>query len=562
MRRYTGDALGRLLRLPPPSTEFDVHRGLRVPMRDGIDLIADHYVPTTPSPAGTVLVRGPYGRGWPFSALFGAVYAARGYHVLIQSVRGTFGSGGVFTPMIHEVADGADTVDWLRNQAWFTGSFATVGLSYLGFTQWALLQDPPPEMKAAVIAVGPHDLGASSWGSGSFSLNDFLGWSDLVAHQEDPGRIRALVRQLRARRLVAGAANGLPLGEAGRALLGAGAPWYESWLQPPDQNEAFWSAHRLTEALDRVQIPVLLIGGWQDLFLQQTLAQYQHLRRRRVTVALTVGPWTHTHMMTKSVPTVARESLDWLETHSPASGRYPQARRRTAARSPVRIHINGHGWIDLPDWPPALPEHVLYLQPAGRLADTEPSATAPASVFTYHPADPTPTVGGRLLSPEGGYRDDTRLGWRADVLTFTGDPLPADLYVVGIPVVELAHSSDNPHNDLFVRVSEVDAKGCSVNVTDGFRRLTPASGRRSGGSGDSGTVRIDLDAIAHRFRAGSRIRLLVAGGSHPRFARNLGTDEPPISGRRLVPATHTVHHGDGGTSRLVLAAGPRPPSGD
>ena len=422
MRRYTGDALGRLLRLPPPSTEFDVHRGLRVPMRDGIDLIADHYVPTTPSPAGTVLVRGPYGRGWPFSALFGAVYAARGYHVLIQSVRGTFGSGGVFTPMIHEVADGADTVDWLRNQAWFTGSFATVGLSYLGFNQWALLQDPPPEMKAAVIAVGPHDLGASSWGSGSFSLNDFLGWSDLVAHQEDPGRIRALVRQLRARRLVAGAANGLPLGEAGRALLGAGAPWYESWLQPPDQNEAFWSAHRLTEALDRVQIPVLLIGGWQDLFLQQTLAQYQHLRRRRVTVALTVGPWTHTHMMTKSVPTVARESLDWLETHSPASGRYPQARRRTAARSPVRIHINGHGWIDLPDWPPALPEHVLYLQPAGRLADTEPSATAPASVFTYHPADPTPTVGGRLLSPEGGYRDDTRLGWRADVLTFTGDP--------------------------------------------------------------------------------------------------------------------------------------------
>ena len=77
MRRYTGDALGRLLRLPPPSTEFDVHRGLRVPMRDGVDLIADHYVPTTPSPAGTVLVRGPYGRGWPFSALFGAVYAAR-----------------------------------------------------------------------------------------------------------------------------------------------------------------------------------------------------------------------------------------------------------------------------------------------------------------------------------------------------------------------------------------------------------------------------------------------------------------------------------------------------
>ena len=170
-----------------------------------------------------------------------------------------------------------------------------------------------------------------------------------------------------------------------------------------------------------------------------------------------------------------------------------------------------------------MPEQVLYVQPGGRLADAPPSATAPASVFTYNPADPTPTVGGRLLSPEGGYRDDTRLAQRADVLSFTGDPLPADLYVVGIPVVELAHTSDNPHNDVFVRVSEVDARGRSVNVTDGFRRLTT----------DSGTVRIELDAIAHRFHAGSRIRLLVAGGSHPRFARNLGTGEPPISGRRL-----------------------------
>ena len=540
--QYTGDAVGRLLRLPPRTTEFDVHRGLRVPMRDGVDLITDHYVPATDDAKGTLLVRGPYGRGWPFSGLFGVVYASRGYHVLVQSVRGTFGSGGEFTPMVNEAADGADTVAWLREQPWFTGSFATVGLSYLGFSQWALLTDPPPEMKAAVIAVGPHDLGATSWGTGSFSLNDFLGWSDLVAHQEDPGKLRAAIRQLRARRVVASAASGLPLGEAGRALLGTGAPWYESWLEHPDPSDPFWTALRSKDALDRVQIPVLLIGGWQDLFLGQTLEQYRHLHRREVPVALTVGTWTHTHMMGKGAPTVIRESLHWLDTH--------MAGIATPARSPVRVHINGHGWIDLADWPPTMPEQVLYLQPAGRLADTEPDATAPPSVFTYNPADPTPTVGGRLLSPEGGYRNDTRLAQRADVLSFTGDPLPADLYVVGTPVIELSHSSDNPYNDVFVRVSLVNAKGRSVNVTDGFRRLTT----------DSGVVRIELDAVAHRLPAGSRIRVLVAGGSHPRFARNLGTDEPPIAGRRLVSATHTVHHGDGGISRLLLPAGPRPPS--
>ena len=543
IRQYTGRAVSTLLKLPPHTTDYTVHRGLRVPMRDGVHLIADRYEPSTTKPAGTLLVRGPYGRGWPFSVLFAGVYASRGYHVVVQSVRGTFGSGGEFSPMVHEIADGADTAGWLRDQPWFTGSFATVGLSYLGFTQWALLTDPPQEMTAAVITVGPHDLSAPRWGTGSFGLNDFLGWSDMVAHQEGP-RITAVVRQVRARRGLANATSALPVGEAGRALLGTGAPWYESWLEHPEHDDPHWAPLQLHQALERTQIPVLLLGGWQDLFLEQTLVQYQRLRERGVPVTVTIGPWTHTQVMTKGAPTVIRESLGWLDAHL--------AGTRSVARKPVRIHVNGHGWRDLPAWPPAMPGRALFLQPSGRLGDTEPGADTPASSFTYYPADPTPTVGGRLLSPEGGYRNDTRLAQRADVLTFTGAPLPADLYVVGTPLLQLSHSCDNRYNDLFVRLSQVDERGRSRNVSDGYLCATP----------DSRNVRIEMDAIAHRFPAGSRVRVLIAGGSHPRFARNLGTGEPLISGRRLASATHTVHLGEGGTSRLVLPAGPRPPSTD
>jgi putative CocE/NonD family hydrolase len=540
IRQYAGRAVSTLLKLPPHTTEYTVHRGLRVPMRDGVHLIADRYEPTTTEPAATLLVRCPYGRGWPFSLLFARVYASRGYHIVVQSVRGTFGSGGEFTPMAHEIADGADTAAWLRDQPWFTGSFATVGPSYLGFTQWALLTDPPPEMKAAVIIVGPHDLSAPRWGTGSFGLNDFLGWSDMVSQQEEP-RIRALGRQLRSRKALAAATSTLPLGKAGRALLGTGAPWYESWLEHPEHDDPHWAPLQLHQALERTQIPVLLLSGWQDLFLEQTLTQYQRLRERGVPVAVTMGPWTHTEMMTKGAPTVIRESLGWLAAHLSGT--------RTVARKPVRIHVNEHGWKDLPDWPPAMPEHVLYLQPAGRLGDTTPGADTPSSSFTFYPGDPTPTIGGRLLSPEGGYRNDTQLAQRADVLTFTGEPLPADLYVVGSPLLQLSHSCDNRYNDLFVRISEVDARGRSRNVSDGYLCATP----------DSRNVRIEMDAVAHRFRAGSRIRVLIAGGSHPRFARNLGTGEPLISGRQMASATHTVHLGDGGTSRLVLPAGPRLP---
>jgi putative CocE/NonD family hydrolase len=542
VKKYAGRAISTLLKLPPHTTEYRVHRGLRAPMRDGVELIADHYEPLTSTPAGTLLVRGPYGRAIPFSTLFAAQYASRGYHVVVQSVRGTFGSGGDFDPMVNEIADGADTAAWLCDQPWFTGSFATVGISYLGFTQWALLTDPPPEMKAAVITVGPHDLSGPRWGTGSFGLNDFLGWSDMVAHQEDPSRVRALVRQMRARRALAQATGGLPVGESARRLLGTGAPWFESWLEHPEHDDPHWAPLQLHQALERTQIPVLLLSGWQDLFLEQALAQYQRLRERDVPVAVTIGPWTHTQLMTKGAPTVIRESLGWLDAHLAGS--------RGAARKPVRIHVNGHGWQDLDDWPPAMPEHVLYLRPAGHLGASAPDQDTPASSFTYHPGDPTPTIGGRLLSPEGGYRKDNRLAERADVLTFTSAPLPADLYAVGTPLLQLSHSCDNRNNDLFVRISEVDARGRSRNVSDGYLCGTP----------DSRNIQIELDAIAHRFPAGSRIRVLIAGGSHPRFARNLGTGEPLISAWRLAAATHTVHLGEGGTSRIVLPAGPRPPS--
>ncbi len=541
-KNLIGRTIGRLLGLPPHTCEYDVARDLRVPMRDGVELLADHYRPLTLNPAGTLLVRTPYGRGYPVSVLFGSIYASRGYHVVVQSVRGTFGSGGDFNPFVHEIDDGADTAAWLRDEPWFTGTFATMGASYLGFTQWALLTDPPPEMAAAIITVGPHDLSGPRWGAGSFGLNDFLGWNDSISHQEDKGRVRNVVRQVRARRLLSRATAALPAGEAGRRLLGEAAPWYESWLEHPDHDDPFWSGTQLQSALERATVPVLLLTGWQDVFVEQTLEQYAQLRKRDVPVAMTVGSWTHSHMLTTAAPTLLRESLAFLDTHVAGNG--------GVQRSPVRIRVNHDRWLDLDEWPPPMPEQVRYLQPGGRLGDAVPPDTAHASTFTYDPADPTPTVGGRLLSPVGGYRKDDKLAARTDVLTFTGDTLSQDLYVVGYPVLELAHSCDNPHNDLFVRVSEVDAKGRSRNVSDGYRR----------GTTDSGAVTLELDPVAHRFRAGSRIRVLVAGGSHPRFARNLGTDEPLLTARSLRPARHTVHLGEG-ASRLRLPAG-RLPSRD
>jgi uncharacterized protein len=528
--------LSRALDVPAPTADYTVTR-VRTPMRDGVELIGAHYAPTGTA-KGTLLVRCPYGRGFPFATVFGSAYARRGYHVLLQSVRGTFGSGGEFVPMVNEIADAHDTVVWLRDQPWFTGSFATMGLSYLGFTQWALLTDPPPELKASVICVGPHDFAESSWGTGSFTINDFLGWSDMMAHQEDPHRALVGVRQLLAPRAVARTVNRAPAGAAARKLLADGATWYESWLRHTEHDDPFWKNMVLTDALDKADVPVLLVGGWQDLFLPQTLAQYQHLRGRGVPTAVTIGSWTHNQLLTRGGPTVLRESLAWLDAH--LAGSTP-----ACERPPVRVEINRQGWLTMADWPPASTELQLYLRPAHLLGGQAPAADAAPSRFTFDPAAPTPTIGGRLLSNAAGYRDDSALAIRPDVVDFTGQVLTEDLYLLGVPTAELTLSCDNPHRDIFIRLSEVDARGRSRNITDGYRRLTTDPSV-------PGVVRLELDAVGHRVPAGSRLRVIIAGGCHPRFARNLGTAEPLVSGQRLVPATHTVHHGAGGISRLTL----------
>ncbi|MGI5128629.1 CocE/NonD family hydrolase [Pseudonocardia sp. CA-107938] len=523
--------------LPRSAGDYVVTRGVRVPMRDGVELVADHYAPYGATARGTVLIRSPYGRTGIGSIMMGRVFADQGYHVLLQSCRGTFGSGASFDPMQHEIDDGHDTVAWLRAQPWFDGRLATVGGSYLGFVQWALLMDPPPELRTAIVVVGPHDMHRSAWGTGAFSLDDFFGWSEMMVHQEDPGRLRGAYRQLTTARRLAPGMNGAPLLAAGERLLLGKAPWYREWLRRPQGDDPFWTRLKVGAALDNVQVPVLLIAGWMDLFLDQTLEQYTHLRGRDVDVALTVGPWTHTEVFTKGSRTVLPEQVAWLDRHL--------SEGRTGDR-PARVRAfvtgEGGGWRGLADWPPPHTDDVLYLHPHGGLAAEPPGTDEPASEFTYDPADPTPSIGGRLLAPGvSGVRDNRVLAARADVLAFTSAPLTEPLEIGGTPVVELAHRSDNPHCDVFVRICDVAPDGRAINVSDAFRRLVP-------GEHEADLV-LRLDACAHRFAAGHRIQVLVAGGAHTRYARNLGTAEPADAATTLVPSHRRIEHG---RSRVLL----------
>jgi putative CocE/NonD family hydrolase len=209
-------------------------------------------------------------------------------------------------------------------------------------------------------------------------------------------------------------------------------------------------------------------------------------------------------------------------------------------------------WLEFEEWPPPATAREVHLQAAGRLGE-EPGTGV--STYVYDPADPTPSVGGPLLQPPGEQVDQSPVEARADVLVFTGDPLPADLDVVG-PVTAVVHvRPELDHADVFVRVCDVDERGVSRNVVDGIRRLDPRTVPAPDvTAGEDGVlaVEIELFPTAYRFRAGHRLRVQVAGGAFPRFARNVGTGEPFGVATRGKPGAVEVLHDADHPSRIVL----------
>ncbi len=538
--------------LPAPMCSVAVETGIDVPARDGVMLRTDHYIPLAGGPRPTLLVRSPYGRGFPWDYLYGAQFAGQGFHVVIQSCRGTGGSGGAFEPCRHERDDGQAAVAWLRAQEWFRGALGTIGPSYLGYVQWALAADPPPELRALVVQNGFYDLHSFLYRGGALDLEDALTGSAAALSFERGvvGLVKAMIRLQRRHGQVE---RTLPLIDAYPAAFGGRVAFFEQWLTNPDRSDPYWSGLDAGTGAENLAVPTSLVSGWYDVFLDQTLEQYERLRGGGREVRLVVGPWTHTSAFDKGWPVVFADAIGWLRKQlcDQRSGQLEQ---------PVRVHVGGcDEWRDLPDWPPQALIQPWYLDGDGTLG-AEPPAQASLSSVRYDPALPTPSVGGPVLnSRASGARRNNALEARADVLVFTSPPLTEALEVLGPVSARLQVRASSPHFDVFARLCDVDPQGHSRNICDGLVRQGPASASGTAGSGS--TITVPMSSTAYRFAAGHRLRLQISGGAHPRFARNTGTGEPPATATRLVPVDIQIIHAADRPCALSLpvAAGARPP---
>jgi len=154
------------------------------------------------------------------------------------------------------------------------------------------------------------------------------------------------------------------------------------------------------------------------------------------------------------------------------------------------------------------------------------------------------------VTTNSGPKDNRKLERRKDVLVYSSAPLEHDLEVIGSLRVTLYVKSSLQHTDFFARLCDVAPSGKSINLSDGIVRLSP--GRFAVAADGVQKVEIELWPTANCFLQGHRIRVQVSSGSHPRYARNLGSGEPLATGTRLIPADQQVFHDTVHPSAIIL----------
>lgn len=520
------ELVGRRMRLVRPLSTRLVHeRDLAVEMDDGIVLLADRWVAaaTADRPQPTVLVRSPYGRRQFVGLLFGRLLAERGFQVVVQSVRGTFGSGGTFAPF-DERADGAATLRWLRAQPWHAGRVATFGPSYLGFVQWALAADQPDDLAAMAIQVSASEFHSQTYAGGSISLETIASWMAIVAVQEKRLAPLQINRALHSLTELLGEHPLIGLDEV---ATGAPVPWMRESFQHPGRDGDYWRRRDFSAAVPHVTAAVSFVGGWHDILLPWMLDDVLALQDAGRVPRVTIGPWTHTSPELAAVG--HREGIAFLRAELLGDDRLLRA---DDGSLPVRLRLTGEGSVrrEFARWPPPGAEPRRWFLRAGAALGTEAGVeedTGGGERYMYDPADPTPSFGGPVLMSREAVLDNRPLEARADVLTFTTGPLEATVEAIGRPAVEIWARCDAPSFDIFARVCDVDPEGVSRNVCDALVSVRPGGDARE----PDGSVRLrfELWPLGHRFAAGHRIRLQVSSGAYPRYARNPGTGEDPAA---------------------------------
>lgn len=565
-----------------------VERDVGVAMRDGVELATDVYRPADDGSYPVLVQRIPYDKSFAWyvgSLLFNPLNAVeRGYVVVVQDTRGRFDSGGEWEPFVNEADDGYDTVEWAAEQPWSDGQVGVYGSSYMGVTAWQAAVANPPHLEAVIAYLtGGNYHDGWTYSGGAFELGFNLHWIlGLGGNTLERNQASRAVRNgwRSAYEHPSEAAEHLPIAEI--PWVDEAAPYWKTWLDNPAYGD-YWEGVDVAAQADRIDVPVLHVTGWFDLFLRGHLDVYEAIAKRggeaaRENQRFVVGPWDHAAYLTGTpsqigdrrfgpdaaggVAFMESRSLDWFDrwlkderTDQPTDGvRYFDLGRRT--------------WEETERWPPASAGQRYYLRSDGdantrfgdgRLTTDLPADDTPDS-YTYDPRDPVPTCGGRTYAPElasSGIQDRSDVERRDDVLVYTSPRLTEPVTIAGPVDAAIYAATSAPDTDFVASLVDVEPDGYCASLADGIVR-----GRYRDGTGEESFLNpgevheftVDLWAVAHTFEPGHRIRLEITSSNFPRYDRNPNAEVPVAAATEddMRPATQRVFHDPDRPSHLSL----------
>jgi hypothetical protein len=555
-RRYVVPRAVTPTRTPDRFTGYRVERDLAVPMRDGVALRAHVFHPAgAAGPLPVVLIRQPYGRDdHPYMHARGAYWARKGYRCVVQDVRGKYGSGGRWEPLVHEAADGWDTLDWVAAQPWCNGDIGMAGESYHGITQWAVAGSGHPNLRCVAPGDTAPDFYRAAYHGGAFSLLGIGEWAYEM-------NARALLNPFRFDPWH------LPVDTIDEAA-GCCSPVYKD-LVHHSRRDAWWRERDLSR--EPIAVPGLHWSGWYDVFLDASLAAWRAAGERHTAAAgvqqLVLGPTDH-GLTTLESGHVGRIPVDrdaWCyDREERFFERWLRGVRNGVEDDPaVQVYVVGADrWRTADTWPlPAAEPLRLYLHGDGRagsvggaLSEVPPDDEAP-DVFVYDPDHPVDYWVTRSIWDAATALVDRRpLETRADVLIYTTAPLVKPLEVVGPLSCELYLSSSAPDTDFTVALVDVYPDDYAQLVQEGIVRVGALEEPEVARCDEDEVLRltVDMAATGHLFGRWHSLRLEISSSNFGRYDRNLNTGHHLGSDARRVVARQTVWHDCRHTSRLTL----------
>ena len=532
-----------------------VHRSIKMPLSDGVLLDNDLYLPDTSGSYPVILIRTPYGkhqfRTWARH------FAASGFGVLVQDVRGKFGSGGAFVPFVNEKQDGLQTLSWIADQRWCNGRVGGFGTSYIGFCSLTLADAQHPALKALFATSGWVAPGKMTAPGGAMHLSLAFPW---LLHEEAQ----------RNRNLASYDLDSLyrtvPLNEA-LARVGVESKALANEKQNFLVNEDF--------DYEKVRVPIFSIAGAFDFVKEASVEVYA--KSRYAPRKLVFGPWFH-NQEHSSIIEVGEEDFGkvsmlgdeqilqlatrwfawWLKGEQNGIMDLPQAR--------VFVMF-ADKWMDFGEFPPRAAKEAFYYLSSKASANssrgdgmlsTRAIPGKPRSSFRYDPSDPVPTHGGANFHffPETvGIKDQREIELRNDILVFSTEPLEKEMTVIGPVKVQLYAATEGSDTDFTAKLVLVDENGYARNICDGIMRARYRHGLRKQQLLRPGKVYaydIDLRHTAFAARPGQRLRVEISSSNFPKYNRNFNTATDPFAATRMKAVQQTVFHSRKRASALIL----------